>query len=166
MRVLRSAEPTGPELEQDEIEDPDPQDDLFSPSSESPPPLVLVRWRDAWFDPEQLCADDWREDYPVMTVGFLVRDDGVVVSVAQEILPDGDGYRAVTHIPAPIVASITVLSEDHELGDEAAEAEASGPAPMTASIQAPVATPVPAPAPAAAQMPPAVAQLSSQESSA
>jgi hypothetical protein len=75
------------------------------------PPLVLVKWRDAWFDPEQLGAEDWRADYPVQTVGFLVRNDGVVVSVAQEVLPDGDGYRAVTHIPAAIITSITVLSE-------------------------------------------------------
>jgi len=150
VRVLRSAESTGPELEQDEIREPDPQDDLLSPATETPPPLVLVRWRDAWFDPEQLGADDWREDYPVMTVGFLVRDDGVVVSVAQEILPDGDGFRAVTHIPAPIVASITVLTESHELHEEAVEADA--PAALPASVPAPI--------------PEAVAQLSSQESSA
>jgi len=157
VRVLRSAEPTGPELEQDEIQDHDPQDDLLSPASETPPPLVLVRWRDAWFDPEQLGADDWREDYPVMTVGFLVRDDGVVVSVAQEILPDGDGFRAVTHIPAPIVASITVLSEDHDLREEAAEA-------VAAPLPAPV--PAPTPGPVGAELPPGVAQLSSQESRA
>ena len=158
MRVLRSAEPTGPELEQDEIADYDPQDDLLAPASESPPPLVLVRWRDAWFDPEQLGADDWREDYPVMTVGFLVRDDGVVISVAQEVLPDGDGFRAVTHIPAPIVSSITVLSEGRDLREEAAEAAAP------AALPAPA--PVASPAPVAAPLPDGVAQLSSQESSA
>ena len=159
MRVLRSAEPTGPEPEQDEIRDPDPQDDLLSPASETPPPLVLVRWRDAWFDPEQLGADDWREDYPVMTVGFLVRDDGVVVSVAQEVLPDGDGFRAVTHIPAPIVASITVLSEDHDLREEAVEA---------AAVAAPVPVPPPTlpPAAVAPPRPQPVPQLSSQDSSA
>ena len=145
MRVLRSAEPTGPDPDGDRIPDPDPAD-ILSPASETPPALVLVRWRDAWFDPEQLGADDWREDYPVMTVGFLVRDDGVVVSVAQEILPDGDGYRAVTHIPAPIVVSMTVLSEASEVQAEAAEG--ASPAPVPAPIQ------------------PVIAQLSSQESSA
>jgi len=164
LRVLRSAEPTGPELEQDEFADYDPQDDLLAPASESPPPLVLVRWRDAWFDPEQLGADDWREDYPVMTVGFLVRDDGVVVSVAQEILPDGDGFRAVTHIPAPIVASITVLSEDHDLREEAEEAGAPGP--VAAATSGPSAAPVAAAVPQTAAVPQPVAQLSSQESSA
>jgi len=145
VRVLRSAEPTGPDPDGDRVPDTDPAD-ILSPASETPPPLVLVRWRDAWFDPEQLGADDWREDYPVMTVGFLVRDDGVVVSVAQEILPDGDGYRAVTHIPAPIVVSMTVLTEGPEAQAEAAEAAVAAPHP--APIQ------------------PAIAQLSSQESSA
>jgi len=162
LRVLRSAEPTGPELEQDEFQDPDPQDDLLSPASETPPPLVLVRWRDAWFDPEQLGADDWREDYPVMTVGFLVRDDGVVVSVAQEILPDGDGFRAVTHIPAPIISSITVLDEGRDLREDVAEAAVPAALPAVLPPPAPVASP----APVAASLPDGVAQLSSQESSA
>lgn len=39
------------------------------------------------------------------TVGYLIRS-GSVVSLAQEILPDGDGYRAVTHIPAAMVRSV------------------------------------------------------------
>jgi hypothetical protein len=110
VRVLRPADSPGPRVP-DQLQDfpadpPSPASEL-----EPTPPLVLIRWRDAWFDPEQLGADDWRPDYPVQTVGFLVRNDGVVVSVAQEILPDGDGYRAVTHIPAPIITSITVLTE-------------------------------------------------------
>jgi hypothetical protein len=71
--------------------------------------LVLVRWYDAWFDSEQQCPDDWRNEYPVQTVGFLVRDDATVISVAQEILPDGDGYRAVTHIPTSTIESVTRL---------------------------------------------------------
>lgn len=113
VRVLRPADSPGPRV-QDQLQDSEA--DPFSPASElePTPPLVLVRWRDAWFDPEQLGAEDWRTDYPVQTVGFLVRNDSVVVSVAQEILPDGDGYRAVTHIPAPIITSITVLTEGRQ----------------------------------------------------
>jgi len=71
--------------------------------------LVLVRWHDAWFDPEQQTADDWRGDYLVHTVGFLVRRDAHILSVAQELLPDGDGFRAVTHIPASVVESVVTL---------------------------------------------------------
>jgi len=115
VRVLRPADSPGPTVPDGQL--PDPGESLSSVLEPEPcPPLVLVRWRDAWFDPEQLGSEDWRSDYPVQTVGFLVRNDTAIVSVAQEILPDGDGYRAVTHIPAAIVTSITVLSEARQAG--------------------------------------------------
>ncbi len=72
--------------------------------------LVLVRWHDAWFDSDQQSPEDWRTDYVVQTVGFLVRKGPKIVSVAQELLPDGDGFRAVTHIPVATIESITTLS--------------------------------------------------------
>lgn len=71
--------------------------------------LVKVHWRDAWFDPEQLGAGEWKDEYRVTTVGFVVRDTEDVLSLAQEILPDEDGYRAVTHIPRPLVLQIETL---------------------------------------------------------
>jgi len=70
--------------------------------------LVLVRWRDAWFDFEQP-AGGWREQYLVHTVGFLVRDTDEVVSVAQERLPGREGFRAITHIPKGVVETVTTL---------------------------------------------------------
>lgn len=70
--------------------------------------LVLVRWRDAWFDFEQP-SSGWREQYVVHTVGFLVRETDDVVSVAQERLPAREGYRAITHIPRGVVESVTTL---------------------------------------------------------
>ena len=54
-------------------------------------PLVLVRWRDAWFDFEA-GSGGWPDEYIVQTVGYLVRDTDIV-SVAQEALPTGD-WRA------------------------------------------------------------------------
>lgn len=72
------------------------------------PPLVAVVWTDAWFDLELGSLDEAREDYAVRTVGFLLRDGGVV-TLAQEVLPDGDGFRAVTHIPRGMVLSIDPL---------------------------------------------------------
>ena len=74
-------------------------------------PLVLVTWHDAYFDFDQESAEDCRPDYLVRTVGFLVSDGPRFVSVAQEVLPDGDGFRAVTHIPRSIIESITPLVE-------------------------------------------------------
>jgi hypothetical protein len=74
-------------------------------------PLVLVTWRDAWFDFDEPDPEDARADYLVSTVGFLVRQGQRFVSVAQEILPDGDGFRAVTHIPTAVVEKITQLQE-------------------------------------------------------
>ena len=74
-------------------------------------PLVLVTWHDAWFDFDQLDPEDCRPDYLVRTVGFLVSDGSRFVSVAQEILPDGDGFRAITHIPRSIIESISTLGD-------------------------------------------------------
>ena len=73
-------------------------------------PLVLVTWHDAWFDFDQENAEDSRSDYLVQTVGFLVSDGPRFVSVAQEVLPDGEGFRAVTHIPASVIEDITHLA--------------------------------------------------------
>lgn len=77
-------------------------------------PLVLVEWLDAWFDDDQEGPEDARDDYPVRTVGFLLRT-GSVVSIAQEILPDGEGFRAVTHIPGGMVTRIRALETGEEL---------------------------------------------------
>jgi hypothetical protein len=74
-------------------------------------PVVMVTWHDAWFDFDQTDPDDCRTDYLVRTVGFLLSDGPRFVSVAQEMLPDGDGFRAVTHIPVPIIESVTVLAD-------------------------------------------------------
>jgi len=51
----------------------------------------------------------------VRTVGFLVVDGPRFVSVAREILPEGDGFRAVTHIPVQIVDRMTRLAAGLEL---------------------------------------------------
>jgi hypothetical protein len=73
------------------------------------PGLVLVTWRDAFFDFDQKTAEDFRSDYLVHTVGFLVADGPTFVSLAQEVLPDDEGYRAVTHIPRAVVERIVTL---------------------------------------------------------
>jgi hypothetical protein len=82
-------------------------------------PLVVVIWRDAFFDFDQANVEDVRPDYLVHTVGFLLADGPTFVSLAQEVLPDGDGYRAVTHIPVSIVHRVVRLRSG-------AEASASG----------------------------------------
>lgn len=74
--------------------------------------LVLVIWRDAYFDFDQHDAEDSRPDYLVHTVGFLLSDGPRFVSLAQEVLPDGDGFRAVTHIPVSIVERVLPLNPD------------------------------------------------------
>jgi hypothetical protein len=88
--------------------DPGPED-LVPAAEVIASPLVLVTWRDAWFDFDQGSEDDERPDYLVRTVGFVVREGPRFVSIAQEILPDGDGFRAVTHIPWSVVEGIVAL---------------------------------------------------------
>jgi hypothetical protein len=82
---------------------------LHSPRTEPPYPVAMVEWHDAWFDFDQVSPDDCRPDYVVRTVGFVVGEGPRFVSIAQEILPDGEGFRAVTHIPLPIVERIVRL---------------------------------------------------------
>ena len=89
----------------------EPLEDLTAPPEF---PLVLVTWRDAWFDFDEPDPDEARADYLVTTVGFLVRQGPRFVSVAQEVLPDGDGFRAVTHIPTVVVQKISPLQEPAE----------------------------------------------------
>jgi hypothetical protein len=81
-------------------------------------PLVMVTWRDAYFDFDQQTAEEPRADYLVHTVGFLVNEGPKFISLAQEVLPDGDGFRAVTHIPRSIVTSIVRLSTEDLDPDE------------------------------------------------
>jgi hypothetical protein len=80
----------------------------------------MVRWRDAWFDFEH-GATGWRDTYVVQTVGFLVRRDAGVISVAQELLPGRDGFRAVTHIPIGVVESIITLARAEGAGRRAGD---------------------------------------------
>lgn len=90
-------------------------------------PLALVEWHDAWFDLEQEGPEDFPADYLVRTVGFLVREGPRFVSLAQEILPDGEGLRAVTHIPLAIVERMVRLERSVETTDPmAAQHLASG----------------------------------------
>lgn len=72
--------------------------------------LVRVLWYDAWFDLEYGEEEKKRVQYPVETVGFLVAD-GDVVSVAQDRLPNNDGWQAVTHIPRASVGSVISLTD-------------------------------------------------------
>jgi hypothetical protein len=82
-------------------------------------PLALVIWRDAFFDYDQSDPDDVRPDYLVHTVGFLLAQGPKFISLAQEILPDGDGYRAVTYIPLSIVERIVRLDPEAEASPHA-----------------------------------------------
>src|SRR5262249_62265648 len=76
----------------------------------SAPIMVVVTWRDAFFDFDKTTADEFRADYLVTTVGFLVADGPTFVSLAQEVLPDDEGFRAVTHIPRAVIERIEPLS--------------------------------------------------------
>jgi len=83
--------------------------------------LVLVIWRDAFFDFDQKSADEFRPEYLVHTVGFLVAEGPTFVSLAQEVLPDDEGYRAVTHIPTSVVERMVVLGTPDDAGLPPAE---------------------------------------------
>jgi len=77
-------------------------------------PLALVVWRDAFFDFDRKPDEETRPDYLVHTVGFVLADGPTFVSLAQEVLPDDDGFRAVTHIPLAIVERLEYLGPTAE----------------------------------------------------
>jgi hypothetical protein len=111
VRVVRVGSDDGYAIPEQGFPEPYAQDEAED-QVEPDYPLVLVTWHDAWFDFDQEGPDTERADYLVRTVGFLVSDGTRFVSIAQEILPDGDGFRAVTHIPRSIIESITPLAEN------------------------------------------------------
>jgi hypothetical protein len=78
---------------------------------------VLVLWQDAWFDPDQCGENEWRDEYLVSTVGFIVRETDTVLSIAMERLPDEDGYRAVTHVPRGMIVEVRSLEHRVESGN-------------------------------------------------
>ena len=77
---------------------------------------VLVLWRDAWFDPDQCGENEWRDEYLVSSVGFIVRETDTVLSIAMERLPDEDGYRAVTHVPWGMIVEVRSLEHHADAG--------------------------------------------------
>ena len=93
-----------------DLDAPQPRQTSLRPAPVAPThPLVLVIWRDAFFDFDQKSTEDFRSEYLVHTVGFLVADGPTFISLAQEVLPDDEGYRAVTHIPRVVVERIVLL---------------------------------------------------------
>lgn len=81
-------------------------------------PLVVVAWHDSFFENVMNDADDTRDDYLVLTAGYLIAETDKRVSVAHEVLPNDDGFRAVTHIQRSAVETITPLMElSEELRD-------------------------------------------------
>lgn len=62
--------------------------------------IVLVVWRDAYFDFKlEDQADPVRDDYQVTTMGWVLSIGPRFLSIAQEKLPEGEGWRGVTHLP-------------------------------------------------------------------
>jgi hypothetical protein len=87
-------------------------------------PLALVVWRDAFFDFDRKPDEETRPDYLVQTVGFVLADGPTFISLAQEVLPDDDGFRAVTHIPLAIVERVQYLT--HADGEPSAAEPSAG----------------------------------------
>lgn len=66
---------------------------------------IVVEWRDAYHDFDFVSGDPYR-DYIVKTNGFYVGHDKTWLHLVMEILPDGDGYRGLSHIPLVLLQTI------------------------------------------------------------
>jgi len=65
--------------------------------------LERVEWRDAFFDFDVKSVDDLRDEYLVETCGWVIDEDETWLHLAQEVLPDGEGFRGVTHLPQVLI---------------------------------------------------------------
>lgn len=74
-------------------------------------PLVLVTWNDAWVRGEEpvTMADVAASHKPMVihTLGWLLRDDEMGVSIANENYAEDATYRGRTFIPRVMVESVT-----------------------------------------------------------
>ena len=76
-------------------------------------PFVMVKWLDAWQDQENFATAhgiaSTHEPMPVETMGWLIQDDDVGVSVAKErSTQDGhDVFRGRTFVPRGMIKSVT-----------------------------------------------------------
>lgn len=76
-------------------------------------PLVLVLWNDAWVDDDNFSTAHGiattHGPMPVQTLGWLVHDDELGVSVANEqSTQDGhDVFRGRTFVPRAMIQSVT-----------------------------------------------------------
>lgn len=78
-------------------------------------PLVVVEWADAWIDgsdPVNL-ADVKASHKPkiIVTLGYMLLQDEVGISLANEYYQDEDVYRGRTFIPAQMLRSV----KEHKL---------------------------------------------------
>jgi hypothetical protein len=62
--------------------------------------IEVVTWTDAYFE---LDEEEPNDEFLVQTVGWVIRETPKWISVASELLPNDDGHRAITHIPAVLV---------------------------------------------------------------
>lgn len=77
------------------------------------PQLVLVRWDDAWQDTDNFTSAHGitltHKPMVVETLGWLIQDDEVGISLVNERSVDGDGeeYRGRTFVPRKMIKSVT-----------------------------------------------------------
>jgi hypothetical protein len=75
--------------------------------------LVVVDWLDAWQDQDNFATAhgiaSTHEPMPVQTIGWLIQDDNVGVSVANEqSTQDGhDVFRGRTFVPRAMIKSVS-----------------------------------------------------------
>ena len=71
--------------------------------------LVEVEWLDAFYDHDTSRTHDWLDECRTFTRGELVRNTEDICSIAGETFPATGEYRAVTHIPRPMVVRVVLL---------------------------------------------------------
>jgi hypothetical protein len=71
--------------------------------------FVRAKWNDAWSDNEEKTVEEFEDDCPVETVGWLVRSTPDIISLSPERVRD-NWHRGTTHIPRSMVTEMEVLT--------------------------------------------------------
>lgn len=94
--------------------------------------LVIVQWLDAWQDQENFTTAHGikatHEPLPVQTIGWLIHEDEIGVSVANEqSTEDGhDVFRGRTFVPRLMIKSVTPFNLTKTRVKKVKDAEVTG----------------------------------------
>ena len=80
--------------------------------------IVLVRWHDACFQSGPIFIEDIQKEYILETVGILVAEDEIAITIAGDWHSKRNSWRYVNHIPKGMIKKIVRIPIPEEFNKE------------------------------------------------